>query len=132
MGQRQVGSRVNSVSAITDKGTKALRACSPATYAWLYRNDRRWLQTQVAMQKVVRVRNSTLYDWDARDLRLKELVEASVRQAYAVGPQDSRLSRSSLFALVPTLASCLENYSRYSCTRAYVSALLDVEPRCWR
>ncbi|WP_423213752.1 TnsD family Tn7-like transposition protein, partial [Pseudomonas viridiflava] len=49
MGQRQVGSRVNSVSAITDKGTKALRACSPATYAWLYRNDRRWLQTQVAM-----------------------------------------------------------------------------------
>lgn len=116
----------------SDKGTKALRAYSPATYAWLYRNDRRWLQTQVAMQKVVRMRNNSLYDWDARDLRLRELVEASVRQAYAVGPQNSRLSRSRLFALVPTLASCLENYGRYSCTRAYVSALLDGERGCWR
>lgn len=129
-GCRHVWNTLRSVHP--DKGIKALRACSPATYAWLYRNDRRWLQTLVAVQKVVRVRNGTLYDWEARDLRLRDLVEASVRQAYAVGPQDSRLSRSSLFALVPTLASCLENYSRYPCTRAYVSALLDVEPRCWR
>ncbi|KPX19504.1 hypothetical protein ALQ08_200031 [Pseudomonas syringae pv. delphinii] len=116
-------------SVHSDKGTKALRACSPATYAWLYRNDRHWLKAHVAMQKGVRVRETALVDWDERDLRLRELVEANLRQAYAAGAQGSRLSRSSLFALVPTLASCLEKYGRYSRTRAYVSALLDVKPR---
>ncbi|WP_439894945.1 TnsD family Tn7-like transposition protein [Pseudomonas syringae] len=107
-----------------DKGTQALRARSPATYAWLYRNDREWLSSHATPQKEDYRRNRYQIDWAARDVQLRALIKTQLRKAYAVGPQQAPLSKSRMFSLVPNLASCLENYRHYHCSRSYVSSLL--------
>ncbi|MFW9082214.1 TnsD family Tn7-like transposition protein [Pseudomonas sp. P2757] len=109
-----------------EKGAKALRACSPATFAWLYRNDRYWLVSQAAAKpKPAHARNSIHVDWAARDLNLKRLVQACLLAVYDAGPQRTPISKSRLFSLVPTLASCLENYNQYPSTREYVETILN-------
>lgn len=55
-------------------GVKALRLLEPATYAWLYRNDRAWLEARKPTDPekrplVPRVR------WDTRDRELADCVE---------------------------------------------------------
>lgn len=62
-------------------GVKLLRAMDPASYAWLYRNDREWL-TDNAPAKVAshsNPRQSTVR-WDERDLSLSAEVEKAVER----------------------------------------------------
>ncbi|PPS23816.1 hypothetical protein BVY11_28950 [Pseudomonas amygdali pv. morsprunorum] len=105
-------------------GIKALRALSPATYAWLYRNDRDWLMAQHCIKNSAHARIIRPVDWEGRDIRLRGLVESSLYSFYSVGPQCVPLSKSLLFSLVPILASSLESSRHYSCTRAYIAGLL--------
>jgi len=56
-------------------GVKALRLLEPGTYAWLYRNDRDWLERKksLALRASSEPRRRTL--WDARDRDLAESVK---------------------------------------------------------
>lgn len=56
-------------------GTKYLRSLAPAAYAWLYRNDREWLQqNRAAVFAPITVRASSV-QWDVRDKTLSAQVQ---------------------------------------------------------
>jgi len=64
---------------------KRARMLIPAEYAWLYRNDRSWLQNSVAETPVAREKRRSTVDWQLRDDELHDLVAkamlaASVKQ----------------------------------------------------
>lgn len=44
-----------------------IRRMAPATFAWLYRNDRAWLEVQAKRQPPAPKSNHPRVDWDARD-----------------------------------------------------------------
>jgi len=60
-------------------GVKWLRAMDPAIYAWLYRNDRVWLQDHLP-PPVARSKMPLRVKWDARDLELSEAVEQTLEK----------------------------------------------------
>jgi hypothetical protein len=60
----------------TDAGVKTIRAKCPATYAWLYRNDRAWLKQHTPYtqhREPVRSR----VDWETRDQQVADAVRAA-------------------------------------------------------
>lgn len=62
-------------------GIKWMRKLDPRTYAWLYRNDRAWLDAHKPEPLPIsqRTRSPTV-DWDARDERLSALVRSVALQ----------------------------------------------------
>jgi hypothetical protein len=60
-------------------GVKWLRAMDPSIYAWLYRNDRAWLQGQLP-RRVTRSEMPLRVKWDARDLELSSAVEQTLEK----------------------------------------------------
>lgn len=102
-------------------GVKALRARCSASYAWLYRNDRAWLSTQVErIPKAIGKRR--VVDWDLRDDDLCRKVSEAVLALYGTD-QGVCLGASQLFALVPILPSALQKAERYPKTRSYLDVL---------
>ncbi|HJW57941.1 MAG TPA: TnsD family Tn7-like transposition protein, partial [Burkholderiaceae bacterium] len=55
-------------------GTKVIRSIVPAAYAWLYRNDRVWLQAHLPEREKQAVNHASV-SWDQRDSDLAQLVE---------------------------------------------------------
>lgn len=61
-------------------GVKFLRALEPATYAWLYRNDRAWLDSHKPDQQALPARSGGLHVlWDERDQTLSVEVTSARR-----------------------------------------------------
>jgi hypothetical protein len=83
-----------STEACLDAGVKAARAAAPATYAWLRRNDRYWLQLSYRNFRNVRPRQLRV-DWAQRDLELSEQVK-HFASALKLRPGRPRISRSLL------------------------------------
>ncbi|WP_445262094.1 TnsD family Tn7-like transposition protein [Pseudomonas sp. EA_65y_Pfl1_P120] len=99
-----------------------LRMKSPSLYAWLYRNDRKWLSLQTAqMPKPCRSRPARV-DWYSRDDCLLRQLRAELIRKYGAD-KDMHLKQSQIFALMPRLAQRLERRDRYPRTRAYVKLL---------
>ena len=65
------------LDAGSDQGIKWMRSLEPRAYAWLYRNDRAWLDAHrpAALMNSQRSRNPAV-DWDARDVELSAEVRA--------------------------------------------------------
>ena len=59
-------------------GIKYIRSMSPSAYAWLYRNDRTWLENTNRVVKNVRTGNYSSTDWDGRDNILAQQVRNAV------------------------------------------------------
>ena len=99
-----------------DLGNKLLRDMDRAAYAWLYRNDRIWLQqnsanrsSRSATQKYVRV------NWDQRDLELSSMVRAAVLMLQERnGPRSLRLWQ--VYQVVPELKAKLPSIKRLPLT----------------
>jgi AraC-like DNA-binding protein len=68
------------------RGTRALRRAEPACYAWLYRNDRVWLQAHQPPKK--RGHTAKHIDWEQRDT---ELAQRLTRLSPAFAAAESRL-----------------------------------------
>ncbi|MBO9471618.1 TniQ family protein [Endozoicomonas sp. G2_2] len=64
---------------------RAARLAEPATYAWLYRNDRAWLLSENDRTRLPSAGNNRRLDWDARDRdfahRIDEYALESIRQS---------------------------------------------------
>ena len=67
-----------------DLGAKLLRAMSPASYSWLYRNDREWLLRHSPSPARRTVRQSSVR-WDDRDTTLSSAVRRVVLKLHAAG-----------------------------------------------
>ncbi|KMT56619.1 hypothetical protein ACR52_06185 [Pseudomonas fildesensis] len=99
-----------------------LRKKCPSLYAWLYRNDRKWLDVQtVQISKPCRSRPARV-DWESRDDSLLRELRVELIRAFGAD-HDMHLKQSQIFALMPRLAQSLERRDRYPRTRAYVKLL---------
>lgn len=60
-------------------GVEVLRETAGASYAWLYRNDRVWLQNNVPERSSTRI-SSDRIDWASRDAELTSKVAGAIRR----------------------------------------------------
>lgn len=106
------------------ESVSVLRAFSPATYAWLYRNDRDWLQLEVQqMPKAIRLGRGKV-DWSRRDDLLCSEIAQKVSSHCEYRPS-SALTRSQLLAIIPRLSNCLEKRDRYPKARRYLASICN-------
>jgi hypothetical protein len=109
-------------------GTKFLRALVPRAYAWLYRNDRAWLDSQKPTPLLAAaVSGAHRVAWDARD----EVLSAQVRHAaidiqLSNGPK--RLKLWQIYQAVPELKAKLGSLSRLPLTREAIDNALRHVP----
>lgn len=84
-------------------GVKWMRQMEPRTYAWLYRNDRAWLDAhKPAAVPVSKRPRPSVVDWDARDERLSALVrDAGFRLMHEQGVRQIKFWQ--LCQLIPDL-----------------------------
>lgn len=104
-------------------GTKMLRGMEPASYAWLYRNDRDWLRGQTPEREVTARRGLSASVWRERDMRLHQaLHEAAIHLAQDAGCK--RIYLWMLYQAVPDLRPMLGRLDRLPLTMRCIEQTL--------
>ena len=93
-----------------------IRKLRPATFAWLYRNDRSWLNDQVAIMGHADIVPHALVDWDLRDSVLARLVEDACAAIDAANPGQP-IALWQIYQHVPKLKRRLSRLDRLPLTR---------------
>jgi transposase len=83
-----------------------LRTVAAKAYAWLYRNERGWLNASIAARASLPQRPRTRIDWDARDDLLASEVRKAAEQICAITGRE-RCTVASICASVPDLRAKL-------------------------
>lgn len=99
-------------------GTKWLRAQDPARYAWLYRNDRAWLQVNLP-PVVARLPVVSRVAWDERDLVLSAEAEQTLEDLKASQP-NKPVQLWQLYQAMPQLKPKLSALDRLPLTRRII------------
>ncbi len=106
-------------------GTKFLRALEPAAYAWLYRNDRAWLDSHKPDQQALPARLGGLHVlWDERDQSLS----AEVRQAVQILRKSAGVRQIKLWQIyqaVPALKAKIAALDRLPLTRRAIDQAIQ-------
>lgn len=107
-------------------GAKAVRLLEPAAFAWLYRNDREWLNSQLTtLHKQVRGNNSHV-DWDTRDLVLARQVRETCLQL-AIDTPGKHIKLWQIYQRLPNLKAKLAKLDRLPVTRDAIHNALSAE-----
>lgn len=105
---------LNALDANPQSGVKMARLVEAASYAWLYRNDRKWLTEQT--KPTARNTPSQRVDWDERDAALAAAVRLAAMQILDQGRMRAvRLWQ--LYQQVPELKAKLAQLDRLPLTR---------------
>lgn len=97
-------------------GVKFMRSLEPAAYAWLYRNDRAWLQERSPERQEASAPRRSSVNWDERDLTLRAKVrDAIVQLASRSGKKLIQLWE--VVQIVPELKPKLRALDRLPLTR---------------
>ena len=83
---------------------------APSTYAWLYRNDRSWLNNRNSEIEKIKMGNNANVNWDKRDtifsIRIKQLaLELSIQNS------DKPITLGLICQKIPELKPKLERLS---------------------
>lgn len=112
-------------------GTKIIRSMNPAAYAWLYRNDRAWLQENLPARRInTNPTDTPRIAWDQRDLMLSAMIEAAALEISSAGGQ-SKIQLWQLYQQVPELKAKLSVLDRLPLTRRVIERALDRRPSKW-
>lgn len=103
-------------------GIKWMRALVPATYAWLYRNDRAWLVSN-SPEQMVRQGNNSRVKWDERDTALSNLVLRVGHQLSSL-QEGRRVKLWQVCQQLPELKPKLHALERLPLTRAALDLVL--------
>lgn len=124
---RQHAMRKTWTRALTEAGgrPRLARALNPAAYAWLYRNDRTWLQCTNRAQERRRSNNSAV-DWKYRDQQLSANIIRIASIIHAAGPKRVRLL--DLLARLPLLKRNLRNLGRLPLTYRALAQATNPRP----
>lgn len=100
-----------------------LRKLAPATYTWLYRNDREWLSQnspalQVPVPSVVRI------DWHERDQQVLTQVQNAVRSLLNADIPE-RISISRVGKTIGLLALLEKHLDQMPLTKAYLESVVE-------
>lgn len=113
--------------ALATPSPKTLRDLQPAVFAWLYRNDRAWLEDFAAKLHVTPRTNRPSVKWDQRDVELSNLV----RQAALVivsASHRNRVRLSDLCDAIPDLKGRLSKLDRLPLTRRTLREATSTHP----
>lgn len=108
-------------------GRKLHRAMCPATFAWLYRNDREWLTAHSQALANRKVRQSPVR-WDERDRALAELIHVAVRARDAQG-KASHIKLWEIVQAVPELRAKLGSLNRLPLTQQALNSAVGRRSR---
>src|SRR5690606_26653952 len=97
-------------------GTKILRGMSPATYAWLYRNDRDWLREHTPGRQSTASRGISSSVWRERDTRLHHAIQEAAL-LLARGKGCKRIHLWMLYQAVPDLRPMLSRLDQLPLTK---------------
>lgn len=109
-------------------GIKFLRALEPASYAWLYRNDRAWLDSHKPDQLTLPKRSGGLHVlWDKRDQTLSaEVQQAEQLLRSSLGKRQIRLWQ--IYQAVPALKAKISALDRLPLTRRSIDQATQRQP----
>ena len=111
-------------------GVKAARLAEPATYAWLYRNDRDWLIEKTgAMASAIRMTKPQV-DWDARDRDLADLVRREAMRRVSEMPE-RKLRMCHLRQCIPELDARVSRLDQLPLTRSAIFEVLGRSPAAY-
>lgn len=104
-------------------GVKWLRMMDPSIYAWLYRNDRAWLQGQLP-RPVTRSEMPLRVKWDVRDLELSTAVEQTLEKIRAI-QQGKPVKLWQIYQAMPQLKPKLSALDKLPLTRLAIERGLN-------
>ncbi|WP_374514459.1 TnsD family Tn7-like transposition protein [Niveibacterium sp.] len=105
-------------------GMKFLRGLDPGSHAWLYRNDRSWLQSQTPARTSNRAsKTAQRVQWDQRDEALCHQVE-TVAEALLAERANRTLKLWELYQRIPELKAKLAALERLPLTRRAIERAL--------
>lgn len=117
-------------------GVKYLRSVDPAIYAWLYRNDRAWLDQHKPDRQAARNIDGSRVKWDVRDEALSDEVKhALLDLRQRLGSHQIKLWQ--IYQAVPALKAKLASLDRLPLTRQAIDRALlrrgakSSEPDLW-
>ena len=101
----------------------ALRRFAPATYSWLYRYDRAWLnQKSPPVQKSVYANNWV--DWQARDAQILAQVQEAV-QGMLAAEKPIRITVSKVAKAIGQLALIEQHLDQMPLTKVYLDSVVE-------
>jgi Tn7-like transposition protein D/TniQ len=112
---------------LTSATLTALRRLQPASYAWLYRNDRAWLVSFSATLEHLSRSNNTCIRWDRRDVDLSKAVTTSTLELLHSNPK-RRLRLAHLCDSIPGLKARLSALDQLPLTRAALANAIRRKP----
>ena len=119
--QRQIWLDLQQQYPDTSKTT--LRGMAPATYAWLYRNDREWLnEHSPALRQPIS--NANRVDWHQRDLQLLEQVKEA-RETLFNAAEPVRITVSRIGRTIGKLALLEQHLDQMPLTQAYLASVVE-------
>jgi hypothetical protein len=101
------------------------RAMKPAAYAWLYRNDRAWLQQSILSRSRPPPKAIAPICWDRRDVSLAQMVRKAASEWCETNP-GQRLTIAALCCVIPELKARLSALGKLPLTRR---ALTEISGR---
>jgi len=117
------GRWLRAASANPLSGVKAVRFLEPAAYAWLYRNDRDWLNREAGLMAKADPHGGPSVDWDSRDRELADAV-MKVSEAIAIELHGTRIKLWQLYQRIPDLRAKLGKLDRLPLTQRAIRVAL--------
>ena len=103
-------------------GVKNLRLIEPAAYAWLYRNDRAWLDEHKSARSPAVLRKFSIIDWAARDQKMVRRIREAILTLKLESPQ-LRLTTQRICQKVPALKAKLWALEKLPLTQLLLRAV---------
>lgn len=97
-----------------------VRTLQPAVFAWLYRNDRSWLEVFNANLPRAAKSNNSSIRWDVRDQHYSHAIETAALDLRSA-PTDPRVRLADLCNIIPQLKARLSNLDQLPLTRAAIA-----------
>lgn len=111
----QEAARETWARALAECSIKLARALEPAAYAWLYRNDRNWLESTCATLPRRQAPRQTAVNWMDRDMTLAEQVRQALLKLSVGATKRVRLWQ--VCQAIPELKAKLGHLSQLPLTR---------------
>jgi transposase len=112
------------VSECRHLGVQQARSLAPAAYAWLYRNDRAWLQAVSQAVSPARPDQGPRVNWDQRDIALAHSVQRAAAELFKKHNGGSgQIRLGELCQLVPELKAKLRALDRLPLTRQAIQSV---------
>ncbi|WP_256583398.1 TnsD family transposase [Pseudomonas sp. Irchel 3F3] len=116
----------NTVKGFSKDSAKKIRCRVPSVYAWLYRNDREWLNSRLGELPNGRIGNHSAVDWSKRDQHLLEALKSTAD--YLLKSHELPLKKQQIYLALPRLASALQKRQAYELTRSFLQAITASAP----